>query len=110
MLLIVAAHDDATLLQRKEIARRWLACYFSAPAYALALHFYGLENLCADSAAAIKCQSRGKMIGDELLDEFVGFAPYDQLAIKIEQRYSGRVDRIEVSIPIVYLADKKLLD
>jgi|TARA_B110000914_G_scaffold46937_1_gene40027 hypothetical protein len=50
------------------------------------------------------------MISDELLDEFVGFAPYDQLAIKIEQRYSGRVDRIEVSIPIVYLADKKLLD
>ena len=74
------------------------------------MHFYGLENLCADSAAAIKCQSRGKMIGDKLLDEFVGFAPYNQLAIKIEQRYSGRVDRIEVSIPIVYLADKKLLD
>ena len=71
------------------------------PAYALALHFHGLENLCADPATAIKCRSWGKITGDELLDEFFGFALYDELAKKIEQRYACRDDLIEVSIPIV---------
>ena len=74
------------------------------------MHFYGLEKLCADPAAAIKCRSWSEITGDELLEEYFGFARYEELAKKIEQRYSGRVDRIEVSFPIVYLADKKLLD
>jgi hypothetical protein len=58
------------------------------PAYAKALHFYGLEKLCADPAAAIKCRSWSEIIGDELLEEYFGFARYEELAKKIEQRYS----------------------
>lgn len=65
------------------------------------MHFYGFENLCADPTAAIKSQFWGEMTGDELIDQFVGFARYDELAKKIEQRYSGVVDRIEVSTPSV---------
>ena len=50
------------------------------------------------------------MIDDDVLDEFVVVARYDELAKTIEQRYAKLIDRIEVSIPIVDEADKESLD
>ena len=50
------------------------------------------------------------MIDDDLLHEFVVVARYDELAKTIEQRYSGLIDRIEVSISILDEADKESLD
>ena len=110
--LIATARDEETLLQRKEIARQRLAFYFSTPAYARAFNLYGLEELCADLASASKRQAwdqMAAMIDDNLLDEFVVVARYDELAKTIEQRYAGLIDRIEVSIPIVNEADKESL-
>ncbi|HIE88794.1 MAG TPA: hypothetical protein EYP91_18545 [Gammaproteobacteria bacterium] len=101
------------MLQRKEIARQRLAFYCSTPAYARAFHLYGLEDLCAELAAASKRQAWDRMalmIDDDVLDEFVVVARYDELAKTIEQRYAGLIDRIEVSIPIVDEADKESLD
>ena len=71
-----------------------------------------LEELCVDLASASKRQAwdqMAAMIDDNLLDEFVVVARYDELAKTIEQRYAGLIDRIEVSIPIVDEADKESL-
>jgi probable F420-dependent oxidoreductase len=111
--LIATARDEETLLQRREIARQRLAFYCSTPAYARAFHLYGLEDLCVELAAASKRQAWDRMalmIDDDVLDEFVVVARYDELAKTIEQRYAGLIDRIEVSIPIVDEADKESLD
>ncbi|MFT7219586.1 MAG: putative F420-dependent oxidoreductase [Candidatus Azotimanducaceae bacterium] len=111
--LIATARDDETLQQRKEIARQRLAFYCSTPAYSRAFHLYGLESLCADLASASKRQAwdqMAAMIDDDLLEEFVIVARYDELAKKIAQRYAGLIDRIEVSIPVANDADKASLN
>jgi len=100
------------LLQRREIARQRLAFYCSTPAYGRAFHLYGLEDLCTELAAASKHQAWDQMalmIDDDVLDEFVVVALYDDLAGTIAQRYAGLIDRIEVSIPIVDEADRESL-
>ena len=86
--------------------------YCSTPAYARAFQLYGLEDLCAELAAASKHQAWDQMaliIDDDVLDEFVVVARYDELASMIEQRYGGLIDRIEVSIPIADETDKESL-
>ena len=50
-----------------------------------------------------------KLISDELLEEIVIVALYDELASKIKDRFRSVLDRIEVSIPINNRQDEEVL-
>ena len=48
-------------------------------------------------------------IDDETLDQWVVCATYDQLADQVLQRYSGLIDRIELSIPVTGPQEEQML-
>ena len=50
-----------------------------------------------------------KLVSDELLEEIVIVALYDELASKIKDRFRSVLDRIEVSIPINNRQDEEVL-
>jgi hypothetical protein len=50
-----------------------------------------------------------KLVSDELLEEIVIVALYDELASKIKDRFRSVLDRIEVSIPINDRQDEEVL-
>ena len=50
-----------------------------------------------------------KLVSDELLEEIVIVALYDELALKIKDRFRSVLDRIEVSIPINNRQDEEVL-
>ncbi len=101
--LIATARDEETLMTRKETARQRLAFYCSTPAYSKAFSVFGLDDLTATLASYSKRQAWDDMaalVTDELLEEFVVIALYDDLADTILDRFADCIDRIEVSIPL----------
>lgn len=110
--LIATAGDPDTLRARTEVARARLAFYVSTPAYRRAFTNAGLEGLAIDMSELSK---RGRwaematLISDEVLHEWVIVASYGDLANTIIERYSGLIDRIEVSIPVIEANDFEVL-
>lgn len=110
--LIATAGDEQTLLDRISIARARLAFYVSTPAYRRAFANVGLEDLAIEMSKLSKAQRWAEMsalITDDVLHEWVVVAEYDQLAATILDRYSGLIDRIEVSIPVNSDSDQEIL-
>ena len=110
--LIATAATEAELVQRVQIARQRLAFYVSTPAYAGAFELLGLTDLCAELAQLSKAGRWDEMaarVGDDLLNECVVVALYDDLAATIKGRYGELIERIEVSIPVQNRADQDIL-
>ena len=98
-----------TLEKRKEIARQRLAFYVSTPAYRRPFENAGLLDL-AKRMSVLPREGRwsemAAMIDDEILDEWVIVAKYEDLAAKINERFGDVLDRIEVSIPMDNVEDQ----
>lgn len=110
--LIATARDESTLRERTEVARARLAFYVSTPAYRRAFSNAGLEDLAVQMSELSKQQRWSEMpalIDDDVLNEWVVVANYDNLAATILKRYSGLIDRIEVSIPVASEDDAETL-
>jgi probable F420-dependent oxidoreductase len=110
--LIATAADKETLAGRVEIARQRLAFYVSTPAYRRPFENAGLGDLAAELSRLSKNQRWGEMaerIDDDVLDEWVVVATYDELAGKILSRFNGLVDRIEAGIPVDNEEDRDTL-
>ncbi len=110
--LVATAGDDATLAQRIEVARARLAFYVSTPAYRRAFSNAGLEELSIEMSQLSKAQRWSDMsalISDDVLNEWVIVAKYDDLASTILDRYGDLIDRIEVSIPVNTPGDAEVL-
>jgi probable F420-dependent oxidoreductase len=110
--LIATAADEETLAGRVEIARQRLAFYVSTPAYRRPFENAGLGDLAAELSGLSKDQRWSEMaerIDDDVLNEWVVVATYDELAGKILSRFDGLVDRVEVGIPVDNEADRVAL-
>ncbi len=110
--LIATAGDDAVLAKRTEVARQRLAFYVSTPAYRAPFVQAGYEDLAQELSGLSKAQRWQEMaalIDDDVLNEWVTVARYDQLAQALTDRYSGLIDRVEVSIPIERPEDTEIL-
>lgn len=110
--LIATAADEETLSKRIEIARQRLAFYVSTPAYRRPFENAGLGDLATELSGLSREQRWHEMaerISDDVLEEWVVVATYDELAGKILSRFHGLVDRIEVGIPLERFADRESL-
>ena len=110
--LFATAQDDEGLAARKEVARQRLAFYLSTPAYDRAFEVYQLQDLCQQMnqlSRTNRWSEMSELVSDELLEEIVIVALYDELASKIKDRFRLVLDRIEVSIPINNRQDEEVL-
>ena len=110
--LVATARDEDTLQRRREVARARLAFYCSTPAYSPAFEIFGLQDLCAAMARLSKAgrwEEMTAMVDDDLLEQCVIVARYEDLAAKIHARYGRLIDRIEVSIPVENEEDQACL-
>lgn len=110
--LIAAADDGKTLSERAEVARQRLAFYVSTPAYRRPFENAGLGDLAAELSRLSKEQrwhAMAERISDDVLEEWVVVATYDELAATIRSRFDGLVDRVEVGIPVASPEDRESL-
>lgn len=110
--LIAAGSDEQSLVRRREIARQRLAFYVSTPAYRAAFDEFGLNDLADQLAGLSKSQRWSEMaecIDDKTLDEWVVSATYDDLAAAVALRYAGKIDRIELSVPVATQQEREQL-
>ena len=73
---------------------------------------YQLQDLCEQMnqlSRTNQWSEMSKLVSDELLEEIVIVALYDELASKIKDRFRSVLDRIEVSIPISNRQDEEVL-
>ena len=110
--LVATGRNLAELEDRTRIARQRLAFYMSTPAYAGAFAIFGLEEKCQEMAMLSKAQRWDELeaaVSDEILNECVIIALYDDLAATIKRRYADVLQRIEVSIPVKTEEDQEVL-
>ena len=110
--LIATARNNQELEKRKAIARQRLAFYVSTPAYRLPFEAAGLGDLADELSKLSRHGQWDRMsakIDDDVLNEWVVIARYEQLADEIAKRFAGIVQRIEVSIPVENHADQETL-
>jgi probable F420-dependent oxidoreductase len=110
--LIASAENPDALAIRAEVARQRLAFYLSTPAYRKAFDHAGLGDVARATSQLAREQRWDQMaaqVTDDMLHRWVVVATYDALAETIKKRYSGLIQRIEVSIPLQKPADIEVL-
>ncbi|MEZ5236603.1 MAG: TIGR03617 family F420-dependent LLM class oxidoreductase [Acidimicrobiales bacterium] len=101
--LIGTAPDAATLEKVVRTVRARVAFYLSTPSYRRAFAVHGWESI-AERASVLSRAQRWEelpgLVDDELLHTIATVGTYDEIAGKLNERYAGRVHRIEFSIPV----------
>ncbi|MGD9755492.1 MAG: TIGR03617 family F420-dependent LLM class oxidoreductase [Acidimicrobiia bacterium] len=101
--LIGTAPDAATLEKVVRTVRARVAFYLSTPSYRRAFAVHGWESI-AERASVLSRAQRWEelpgLVDDELLHTIATIGTYDEIAGKLNERYAGRVHRIEFSIPV----------
>ncbi len=101
--LIGTAPDDAALEKVVRTVRARVAFYLSTPSYRRAFQIHGWGEI-AERASVLSREKRWEdlpgLVDDEMLHEVATIGTYDEIGAKLRDRYVGRVDRIEFSIPI----------
>lgn len=101
--LIGTAPDERRLGPVVESVRARVAFYLSTPSYRRTFELHGW----GDTAVEASTLSRAKrweelpgLVSDEMLTTVATIGTYDEIAGRLRDRYRGRVDRIEFSIPV----------
>lgn len=106
--LIGTAPDAAALERVVQTVRARVAFYLSTPSYRPAFQIHGWGEI-AERASVLSRERRWEelpgLVDDEMLHEVATVGTYDEIGAKLRDRYVGRVDRIEFSIPIASPAD-----
>jgi probable F420-dependent oxidoreductase len=101
--LIGTAPDRGTLTRVSETVRARVAFYLSTPSYRRAFEIHDWGDI-AVQASELARQRRWEelpgLVDDEMLHTVATVGTYDEIATKLRDRYRGRVDRIEFSIPV----------
>ena len=101
--LIGTAPDRGALAHVAETVRARVAFYLSTPSYRRAFEIHGWGDI-AIAASELARQRRWEelpgLVDDEMLHTVATVGTYDEIAGKLRERYRGRVDRIEFSIPV----------
>ncbi|MFW2335050.1 LLM class flavin-dependent oxidoreductase, partial [Ilumatobacter sp.] len=101
--LVGTAPDDEQLERVVATVRARVGFYLSTPSYRRTFRLHGWGDI-AEQASVLSREGRwGELPGlvhDEMLHEVATIGTYDQIAARLNDRYAGRVDRIEFSIPV----------
>jgi probable F420-dependent oxidoreductase len=101
--LVGTAPDEATLEQVTETVRARVGFYLSTPSYRRTFRLHEWGDI-AERASVLSRERRWDelpgLVHDEMLHEVATIGTYDQIADRLNERYAGRVDRIEFSIPV----------
>lgn len=101
--LIGTAPDRGALAHVAETVRARVAFYLSTPSYRRAFEIHGWGDI-AINASELARRRRWEelpgLVDDEMLHTVATVGTYDEIAGKLRERYRGRVDRIEFSIPV----------
>jgi probable F420-dependent oxidoreductase len=103
-LMVVSGHNDEELERAADTVRRQIAFYGSTPAYRVALEAHGWGDLQGELNALSKrgeWVEMGKLISDDVLEEFAVVGPMNQIAAKIRQRVGDYADRVSFGVPYV---------
>lgn len=110
--LIGTAPNAAALEPVINTVRARVAFYLSTPSYRRTFELHGWE----DTARAASELSRAKrweelpgLVDDEMLHTVATIGTYDEIAGKLNARYSSRVDRLEFSTPVKSPEDAEAL-
>lgn len=110
--LVGTAPDEASLVAVTEVVRSRVAFYLSTPAYKRAFEIHGWGEL-ADRAAvhskAGQWDHLTALVDDEVLHTIATIGTHDTIGTQLRERYAGRVDRIEFSIPVTTPEDAERL-
>ena len=101
--LVATAPDPAALAGVRETVRARVAFYLSTPAYRRVFELHGWQAL-AERAAALSKAGRweklARVVDDEVLHTVATVGCHDTIGAQLAERYGGRVDRLEFSIPV----------
>ena len=101
--LIGTAPDDERLERVTETVRARVSFYLSTPSYrrTFELHDWGdIAVHASELSRAKRWDELPALVSDEMLHTVATIGTYDEIAAKLSDRYSDRVDRIEFSIPV----------
>ncbi len=110
--LVGTAADEAKLAAVTRTVRARVAFYLSTPAYrrVFDLHDWGdLADRAATLSKAGRWEELSEMVPDEVLHTVATLGTHDEIADRLIDRYDGRVDRIEFSMPVESEADAERL-
>jgi probable F420-dependent oxidoreductase len=101
--LVATAPDSATLVKVADTVRARVAFYLSTPSYRGAFEIHGWGDVARQASELSRAQRWDELPGlvdDEMFHTVATVGTYDEIADKLRERYEGRVDRIEFSIPV----------
>lgn len=101
--LIGTAATDEQLEQVTKTVRARVAFYLSTPAYRRVFELHDWGDLAQQAAALSKDQKweeLAEMLPDEILHTVATIGTHETIVERLRQRYVGRVDRLEFSIPV----------
>ncbi len=101
--LIGTAPNDDALERVIRTVRARVAFYLSTPSYRRTFELHGWGDI-AREASTLSRENRWEelpgLVHDEMLHTVATVGRYDEIGAKLRERYVGRVDRIEFSIPV----------
>ncbi len=101
--LVGTAPDDEQLERVIDTVRARVSFYLSTPSYRRTFQLHGWGDI-AERASVLSREQRWDelpgLVHDEMLHEVAVIGTYDRIADRLNERYAGRVDRIEFSIPV----------
>ena len=101
--LIGTAPDEERLEQVANTVRARVSFYLSTPSYrrTFQLHDWGdIAEQASQLSRAKRWDDLPALVTDEMLHTVATIGTYDEIAGKLNDRYSDRVDRIEFSTPV----------
>ena len=110
---LIGTAPDADSLERVVITvRERVAFYLSTPTYRRAFAVHGWTDVAREASNLAREQRWDDLPGlvdDEMLHTVATIGTYDEIGARLRQRFDGRVDRIEFSIPVADDADRERL-
>ena len=110
--LVGTAPDHVALDDVVRTVRERVAFYLSTPSYRRTFALHGWEDVARRASACSREQRWDELAGlvdDEMLHTVATIGTHDEIAAKLRERYAGRVDRLEFSIPVRSDADAEAL-
>ncbi len=101
--LIGTAPDEEKLERVVDIVRARVAFYLSTPSYrpAFEIHDWGdIARKASTLSREKKWDELPSLVTDEMLHTVATIGTFGEIADKLNERYAGRVDRIEFSTPV----------
>ena len=112
MPLVATAPDKKGLEARVRDVRARISFYASTPTYLIAFESQGYGDVARELQAYSRAQRWDEMpafIGDKMLDHYAVIGTYDEIAGKLNARFSGMASHLEFAIPVAGEADRAAL-